>query len=1070
VNGDYVDLSNGDMSKFAFSGRAPFTLEIWVRPDLIDTQFRTHLHKGDGSPDRWNLDVQTDFGFACHRTVGGVNRGPTQSTDFRPLVGRYLHLVCTYDGSYIRLYANGRPVGATVFDDRSLPAIATRAEIGPDALSTIDEVAVYPAALTPERIVAHYEAGIGALGERKFTSSQGFALNDRSGLGVNVCTGNLLVHASDLHIESRGVDVDVDRWYNGLPADGGKLGLGWWLGTGNDVQLRTTPNGSMVFLGPSGYRAVFVKQGDGTFAQPSGLDARLVRNGDSTYTLSWNGTPFKYTFDAGLDFVDIRDRNGNKIWFSRTGGDVTAINDAQGRQTTLTYNPLGLLASINDVANRTWLYAYDASNRLITYTDPENGITRYEYDGNGRLSKIISPGARQTVIAYDAKGRVASVKRVTDILAQTGPTTSYEYNTGNTVVIDPRTYRTTYTCEDPGRVTSVTDPLQFTASASFSANSDMLSFTNELGKIWSFGYDANFNATSMRTPTTAPAPNPPNRSWTYDLSGPNPYYASGGTDAQGNQTNYGYDANGNLTEKSDGPAPGQNPIHFTYNSNGTLATATDGRNTQTSYSYDGQGQLTRVDHPAPLGDVTYTYDSVSRVRTETDGKNQVTTYTYDKLDRITRVDFQDNSSVTYVYDGDGNRTSRTDNTGNSSYDFDALNRLTREALSNVTTTYGYDASSNLISATDAGGTTTYEYDGANHLIALTDPASARTSFINYPNGIRKETHYPNGVTLCQTYDDAERLTAIVALQGIGCGTAPILTSFSYSYELNGVDTDLRQSMISHYPDGDLTTTYTYDSLNRLLSSSGLGGSYGYAYDANGNITSASSPSGTSTYTHNAANQITNAGYSYDANGNETAAPGLSFAYNAKDQTSQINGAANTYAGTNQWEVPTFRASTTLRHSALGINSRTLSGATDRYTRDPAGTLISLRASGGQTYYYLFDGLGSIIALTDSSASIVATYKYAPYGELLGSPGPIENPWHYAGGYLDTATGLYKYGLRYYDPRQARWTQRDAIEQPLAEPGWNDYLYAGCDPTKRMSRASWIFGDGGPGVIVRSLRR
>ena len=82
-----------------------------------------------------------------------------------------------------------------------------------------------------------------------------------------------------------------------------------------------------------------------------------------------------------------------------------------------------------------------------------------------------------------------------------------------------------------------------------------------------------------------------------------------------------------------------------------------------------------------------------------------------------------------------------------------------------------------------------------------------------------------------------------------------------------------------------------------------------------------------------------------------------------------------------------------------------------------------RLAGG-TYYYLFDGLGSVVALTDATGKLVNRYAYDPYGNPIasGTSGSVADPWRFAGGYLDAATGLYKFGTRYYEPATGRWTQ------------------------------------------------
>ncbi|HLF78172.1 MAG TPA: hypothetical protein VJB57_11860 [Dehalococcoidia bacterium] len=45
-----------------------------------------------------------------------------------------------------------------------------------------------------------------------------------------------------------------------------------------------------------------------------------------------------------------------------------------------------------------------------------------------------------------------------------------------------------------------------------------------------------------------------------------------------------------------------------------------------------------------------------------------------------------------------------------------------------------------------------------------------------------------------------------------------------------------------------------------------------------------------------------------------------------------------------------------------------------------------------TYYYLADGLGSTMALTNSSGSVVNTYEYDVFGAVRESTGSQPNEW------------------------------------------------------------------------------
>jgi RHS repeat-associated protein len=519
------------------------------------------------------------------------------------------------------------------------------------------------------------------------------------------------------------------------------------------------------------------------------------------------------------------------------------------------------------------------------------------------------------------------------------------------------------------------------------------------------------------------------------------------------------------------------------------------RSCNADYGYDAQGNhLTSVDYPGPLGTVTLSYDTLSRLRTVTDGKSQTTTYSYDPLDRVTQIAYQDGQTITNTYDDNGNLLTTADNTGTTTYTYDKLNRLEQEVLPGPKTlTYGYDASSNLISLTDQGGTVTYVHNEVDLLSSLTAPVSGQTTFAYEPDFDHRRTqiNYPNGVTQYLRYDDSNRLRETEGKKPAG----PTLTKFSYSF-LDGQDTALRQWV----DDKDLNrTSYTYDTLSRLTraerktSAGSFLDGWGYAYDKNSNrcamkvqtalgqalpICAGPSDPNITYYTHNASDQLTSAGsatYSYDLNGNELSASGIrsGAVYNAKDQLTSLTPEGQlavpmSYSGAGQFERVT-RGSTSFTTGALGLGREQTGSATTDYTRDDEGLLLALRTgpTSTSTYYPLFDGLGSVVAVTDSNGDLAASYRYEPFGKRIscqGSGCSLQNPYQWLGGlgvYLDEATGLYKMGTRYYDPALGRFTQVD----PVAGGSANQYDYASQDPINRIDPAGTIdWGDLDPRKI------
>ena len=140
-------------------------------------------------------------------------------------------------------------------------------------------------------------------------------------------------------------------------------------------------------------------------------------------------------------------------------------------------------------------------------------------------------------------------------------------------------------------------------------------------------------------------------------------------------------------------------------------------------------------------------------------------------------------------------------------------------------------------------------------------------------------------------------------------------------------------------------------------------------------------------------------------------------------------------------------------------TRQSGGSTLAFTRTPGGSLVSMR-SGTSHFYYIFDALGSVIAMTDGSGAIAASYTYDPYGTTLTASGAQAsvNPFRFASGYFDSATGLLKFGTRYYDSSLGRWTQRDSVAGSIANPNAMDrYVYVGDSPVNLtdVSGADWF---------------
>ena len=156
-------------------------------------------------------------------------------------------------------------------------------------------------------------------------------------------------------------------------------------------------------------------------------------------------------------------------------------------------------------------------------------------------------------------------------------------------------------------------------------------------------------------------------------------------------------------------------------------------------------------------------------------------------------------------------------------------------------------------------------------------------------------------------------------------------------------------------------------------------------------------------------------------------------------TSAGTTASDTYSDITS-DQRTAYGSTSYANGLLGVTRQTLSGTSAEFIRDPNGNLVALE-SGGSSYYYTADALGSTILLSNSSDAAAATYTYDTWGKITSTVTGIgaTNPYRYAGGAQDS-NGLTKFGTRYYDPTTGRFTQTDPSGQEQ-----NRYIYAGDNP-------------------------
>ncbi|MFE9191538.1 RHS repeat-associated core domain-containing protein [Micromonospora sp. NPDC007208] len=937
-----------------------------------------------------------------------------------------------------------------------------------------------------------------------------FQLTDRLTAQVNTGSGNLLIRSTDLVLPGIADNVVLGAAYNSLltgsEVPAGSFGHSWRTRAGVDVRLIRADDGSVTYVAADGVIGRFTPSGSGYTAAKE-FKATLSADGSGWKLVEHDSGRKLFFTSAGL-LDRSQDRNDSVTDYSYdAGGRLTTVTSDRGatavRTAKVLYGSNGYVSTVEQTGAggqyRGVRYSYDGSGNLTQIRSATGTDTRFEYDSSRRVTRISggiqgSALGNATTITYDAAHRVTSLTRAfKPENPSVGATTRWAYPSATqTLIADANTNqsqpvtsvpRSTYTVNADRRVTGLVDPDGKARSISYTPNLDVASTQSGTGGFTTISYEAN----GGQSPTLVVTPTGAKSSLDYaNVATPaNPtanFQPSSHSDTQGNTSLYTYNGAGNRLSATDALAA---EAKVEYNTDGTIASSIDPGNgaNKTTYQYDANKQLTSITPPTgtTLGVRRYSYDEFGRVRTTTDGAGRTVQHEYDLDDRVTRINYPDIPDVAYEYDGGGNVYARIDGNAYQNFFYDRLNRLTGRRTGSVGGLwYVYDPVGNLIEQQDERGSSYYTYNARNLLTKLV-AANGTYTFGYDDEGRRTSTKLAvSSVTVAETVntlDQSGRIGRTTSKRWQG-GTASTVFDVSYCYAkrvgtaacstAKADDTGLRQWQTDHHR-GGAVSLYTYDRGNRLTKATDIDGrTYDYAYDSNGNRTSEKvNGATTQTLTYNAGNQITSSGYSHDGAGNQLGGSALrDFEYNSAGQLmrgftaggAELGWAYNGpdqielgWKGTPRFEYEYFFGRNDQNGQSV-VQSYTVPGTYGRHyvERDQLGTPLGFRGKTGSTfhhYFYVFDGLGSVVALIKYDGSLAGSYTYDPYGKVIRTVGSnneiIDNAIGFASG--TRHDDLTKFGRRWYDPNTGRFTQQDSLSF-LADPAsGNRYAYAAGNP-------------------------
>jgi RHS repeat-associated protein len=768
---------------------------------------------------------------------------------------------------------------------------------------------------------------------------------------------------------------------------------------------------------------------------------------------------------------------------------------ASARVETGTYTADDLLASLatpNPTGSGTATVStgYDADGEPTTRTDALGLTTTTSYYPNETVEQVVEPGtgsghSHVTTYGYDANG---------DQTSQATPRTTYTPGTGAVAGTETDTSTASYTAD--GLLAQEATPGSTTTSLPSTSDKNVTAYTYDAaGNATSVTSPSAYNNAHPISGVPADSDNstsaPTTNDYTYDnllASTSEPVASNGSTFRQTVNT---YDPAGRMTAQATnltGPnstnSPGDNTTATLITAGGSLgySWAPNGQQTtrtgrggadsiSSTYTADGD-LLTAVDADNSSATVTATYYDDDLLRSVVDPVNYngspitgATTYSYDGADNETARNF---TGVTTQYYTDNNAGLPTSASGTAafSWTYNAAGQpLTQTNPNNTTQAWSYNTASgtaqdDTLAATKLTATSgtvlssdSYTYDENDNLLSDAYYGTAAAGGTTVPSGTPLASRY--------TYDSDGRLSS---------WTHPTLNAGTASSTTYTVGYDHDSNRLTY---GNRTATYNADNSGATDSGDSANGTPAatYSYDADGRMTT----DGTTSYTYDSFDRLTCQVVTAAAANCAQSTPGTgttAYSYDGLDRqvTRTVNNGSSSTSGLMFYDAL----------SAKLAGERTYNDPatadvqwTNEYYYDGNGSTIGFtHYSGGAspTNVLSSDGHGNITAETgpatgSATPAVNCTVRYDPYGTTLSlntqtadssacSTGTSTNDVLYESARRDQSSGSYELGSRTYNPTHGTYNQADTA----ATPGDTDNPSTGTDP---LTANTYSYVNGNP---------
>ena len=467
--------------------------------------------------------------------------------------------------------------------------------------------------------------------------------------------------------------------------------------------------------------------------------------------------------------------DGSALWVQPTtvttydpNGNVLTVLDANLHLTTNTYDALNRLWTTTNAEQIKVTYGYDAVGNRTSVQVDDLPPTGFGYDGLKRNTSITDAAGKATIFTYDGLNKVAR----TDALVQV---THYDYDARNR--LRHARYDTsskedrTYAYDSAGRLLSVTDAGDHSALSAVAYTYDglgrVLTETSNQA-THTYGYDLGGNRTSVQYGLVGGGSGRAIAS-TYDALNRLDTLTEGGA----NTTTYHYDLDGHVrgkdlpsgekevttfdalgrqSDSSDTTAAGALLYAYNYGRDaaGNLRLMSEYKpglpaaTRTTTMAYDQADRLTQeavysgTDTSAtatPVSRTGYGYDASGNRTSKSVADGVTTTYSVNALNELTGFTESGGRSVSFTYDDNGNRATRTEGTATDAYAYDTENRLISLDKAGTHYTYLYDYRTRRVIRTESGASTQVVFSGGTSVQEYSgSDAGANTPSVEFIRG------------------------------------------------------------------------------------------------------------------------------------------------------------------------------------------------------------------------------------------------------------------------------------------------------------------------------------------------